>query len=136
MTTTRFKNRTFKDAGAWARRTNQYLMNDYISPPPTIIYLSMEETREMLTYRYKTAHRMGRARLEECVNRAAADEQNARKIACNFYFVVVGPDGEFDPPVFRARPVADPDEDRHYCGFAYETRQAEDDRVRYFRDTY
>jgi hypothetical protein len=130
-----YQNRIFADATSSFRRTNRYLMDENTRPHPTIIFLSMEQAADLLAYRYKTARRMTRARLESRMNYVAAEVQNTHKVACHCRFAVVGPDGEFDAPAYP-EPVMDANEHRLYCGAAYEARQAQDDRVRSFRRTF
>lgn len=129
-------NRKFPNAAAEFRRTNRYLMHDHALPHPTIVYLSMEEAANLLAYRYKTAHRMNHARLESRVNHIAAQEQNKEKVACHLQFMVVGPNGEANAPVYPDAVVSKEDEHPLACGAAYEARQAEDDRVRSFRNAF
>jgi hypothetical protein len=135
MQTARHQNRIFADAASTFRRTNRYLMDDNTRPHPTIVFLSMKEAADLLAYRYKTAHRMARARLESRVNYVAAQEQNGRKVACHCRFVVIGPNGEFNAPTYP-EPVMDAGEHHLACGAAYEARQSQDDRVRSFRRTF
>lgn len=135
MITSRPQNFITPEAAACFRRTNRNLMDENTRPYPAIVYLSMEEAADLLAYRYKTARRMTRARLESRVNYLAAQEQNARKIACNVWFIVVGPNGEFDALTYQ-EPVVDAGEHRLACGAAYEARLAQDARVLSFYGTY
>lgn len=136
MIISRTQNLISPKAAACFRRTNRYLMDENTRPCPTMVFLSMEEAADLLAYRYKTASRMTRARLESRVNFVATQEQNARKVACHCRFVVVGLDSVFDALAYLEEPVVDTGEHRLACGAAYEARQAQDDRVRSFRRTF
>lgn len=136
MLTTRPQNYIFLDAVASFRRITRYLMDENTRPHPTEIYVSMKEAADLLAYRYKTAGRMTREQLESRINYVTAQEQHKQKVACHIRFIVVGPNGEFNMPVYPDKAIEVKPEDRFVCGAAYEARQAADDRIRSFRDTF
>ncbi|WP_420474273.1 hypothetical protein [Noviherbaspirillum sp. ST9] len=137
MNTKEFEQR-FPDMYSAARKVNRYLMDDYTRPNPAVLYVSKNDAVKMLSDRYRTAHRMSRAQLEEKLNYRAAMEMEKKKVALFCYLCVVGDDGEYDEPVF-SQPQAYLGH-QHAPEFAYgshyQVELAKDEWVRAWRGSF